>query len=88
MKRKTWSNKEKFEIVLEGLQGKVPVSELCSKYEVHQSQYYKWREQFFAKGSELFNRNDADKREARMRAKMAKMQQVIGELTLELKKND
>lgn len=88
MKRKIWSNKEKFQIVLEGLQGKVSVGELCAKYEVHQSQYYKWREQFFDKGPDMFNRDSTEKREAYLQGKMTKMQQVIGELTLELKKND
>ena len=88
MKRKSWSKELKFKIVLEGLQGHVTVSELCSKYEVHQSQYYTWRDQFLREGVQVFQNNDASKREDHLKKKMAKMEQVIGKLTLELKKND
>lgn len=88
MKRKTWSKELKFKIVLEGLQGHIPVSELCTKYEVHQSQYYTWRDQFLRDGMQVFQSSDATKREEQLKKKMAKMEQVIGKLTLELKKND
>lgn len=54
MKRKTWPKELKFKIVLEGLQGHIPVSELCAKYEVHQSQYYTWRDQFLRDGMQVF----------------------------------
>lgn len=88
MKRKNWSKELKFKIVLEGLQGHATVSELCAKYEVHQSQYYTWRDQFLREGMQVFQNNDAAKREEALKKKMTKMEQVIGKLTLELKKND
>ena len=88
MKRKHWTDKEKFNIVLQGLKGNIPVSELCSTYEVHQSQYYKWKELFLSKGMTVFNENKANHKERQMETKIKKMQSVIGELTMELKKND
>ena len=88
MKRKKWSDELKFKIVLESLQGHANVSELCSKYEVHQTQYYLWRDQFLREGKKVFQTNDATKREEQLKTKMVKMERVIGELTLELKKND
>ena len=51
MKRKKWTSDLKFKIVLEGLQGHQPVGGLCSKYEIHQSQYYQWRDQFLRNGT-------------------------------------
>ena len=81
MKRKKWTKDIKFKIVLEGLQGNIPVSELCTKYEVHQSQYYTWRDQFLREGTKVFESNDANKREEQYKKKMRKMEQVIGELT-------
>lgn len=42
-------------------------------------------EQFFTKRADIFNRDTTEKREAYLQQKMNKMQQVIGELTLELK---
>ena len=88
MKRKQWSNEEKFKIVLEGLQGQLSVAEICNRHEIHQSQYYQWRDKFFKEGAKVFDSNKASKREDHMKKKMAKMEQVIGRLTLELKKND
>ena len=88
MKRKKWHNDIKFKIVLEGMQGHANIGDLCSKYEVHQSQYYAWRDQFLREGAKVFQNNDITKREGQMKKKMANMERVIGELTLELKKND
>jgi transposase-like protein len=88
MKRRHWRNEEKFKIVLEGLQGSCPVAELCSRHEIHQSQYYQWRDQFFREGKRAFETNHTSRRESQMEKKIVKMEQVIGKLTLELKKND
>lgn len=88
MKRKKWTNEIKFKVVIEGLRGNVTVAELCAKYGVHQSQYYNWRDQFLREGNKVFQNKDNDKRENVLKQKMAKMEQMIGKLTLELKKND
>ena len=88
MKRRKWTNEEKFKIVLEGLQNSISIAELCNKHEVQQSQYYNWRDKFLRKGSNVFQNNDGSKREEQLKNKMSKMEQVIGKLTLELKKND
>ena len=45
MKRKKWKSKEKLEIVLEGLKNQCSVAELCNRYGIKQSMYYKWRDQ-------------------------------------------
>lgn len=88
MKRKRWSNEDKFKVVLEGLQGHRSVAELCNDYGIHQSQYYSWREKLLRDGANVFQGGDTNKKEKQMQKKMARMERVIGELTLELKKND
>lgn len=88
MKKKQWSNKEKFEVVLCGLRDNLSVAEICAKYSVHQSQYYKWKEQFLRDGNQIFSANKNQTREQYLEKKISSMQQVIGELTLELKKSD
>jgi transposase len=88
MKRKQWPNETKFQIVVEGLRGGISIADLCNKYEVHQTQYYQWRDQFLNQGAKVFTNDQASKREEQMQKRIAKMQRVIGELTLELKKND
>jgi transposase len=73
---------------VEGLQSQSTVAELCTKYEIHQSQYYQWREQFLQNGEDIFKRKNSLSEEEKMKKKIARMEQVIGMLTLELKKND
>jgi transposase len=88
MKRRKWTKELKFKIVLEGQQSQISVSELCNKYEIQQSQYYNWRDKFLREGASVFQNNDATKREEQLKSKMSRMEQMIGKLTLELKKND
>ena len=88
MKRRQWSEKEKFEIVVAGLRGEMTIAALCNHHGIQQSQYYGWRDLFFQNGSKIFTMNQQTKHEQQLEIKIKKMQQVIGELTLELKKND
>jgi transposase-like protein len=41
MKNRKWTGKQKLQIVMEGFKEKLTVSELCSRFEMSQSQYYK-----------------------------------------------
>jgi transposase-like protein len=87
MKRRSWDSKTKSKIVLEGLSGK-PVSEICSQYQVSQNQYYLWRDKFLAEAHRAFESNDSVGEVARLKAKTQKLQQIIGQLTVELKKTE
>jgi transposase-like protein len=55
MQRRKWSSKDKLTIVLEGLKGTVPLGELCAKFQISQSQYYKWRDQLLTNGPKVFD---------------------------------
>ena len=87
MKRRKWDGKTKAKVVIEGLRGR-SVAEICNEYQIGQTQYYKWRDQFFANADRAFDADKAGKREERMVAENRRLKGVIGELTLELKKND
>lgn len=87
MKRRTWDAKTKARIVMEGLKGR-PVSDLCAEFQVGQTQYYKWRDQFLANAEKAFTSGKNDDRHARLEAENRKLKGVIGDLTVELKKND
>lgn len=47
MSRRKWSPAQKMAIVLEGLKTQATVAELCRKHGISQTQYYKWRDQFY-----------------------------------------
>lgn len=87
MKKRTWDSKTKAKIVLEGLSG-MPVGELCSKYQISQTQYYQWREKFLSESHRAFEGKADGSEVTRLKAKTQKLQQIIGALTVELKKTE
>lgn len=48
--RKHFTAEEKIHIVLEGLRGEVPVSELCRREGISPSIYYRWSKDFLEAG--------------------------------------
>lgn len=87
MKRRRWDEKFKAQVVIEGLRGR-PVGELCSEYQIAQSMYYKWRDQFLANAPKVFQPEKVDHRADRLVEENRRLKGVIGDLTLELKKNE
>ena len=87
MKRRQFDSKLKSQIVLEGLRGR-PLAEICNEYEISQSQYYRWRDQFLANAPEVFETQHKDKEKARLKRENTKLKGLVGELTVELKKSD
>jgi transposase-like protein len=87
MYRRKWDAKTKALIVLEGLKGK-PVAEICTEHQIRQSLYYQWRDQFLAHAAKVFEVQQHTKKEARLEQENARLKQLVGELTLELKKSD
>ena len=88
MQRRKWSSKDKLLIVLEGLKAKVPLGELCAKFQISQSMYYKWRDQLLANGPEVFDHGGIDRTTERLQHENQKLKRIIGELTVELKKSE
>jgi hypothetical protein len=50
--------------------------------------YYRWRDTFLANAAQAFEAGTTNRREERLSAENQKLKQAVGELTLELKKND
>ena len=85
--RRQWDSKTKAKIVLEGLKGR-SVVDICTEYSISQSMYYKWRDIFLANIDQSFEAGNKSKKEHKLEQENNKLRQVIGDLTLELKKND
>ncbi len=60
---RNWTAEEKAKIVVQGLKGRA-VSEICNEYQIHQTQYYKWREQFLENVSKVFETKAQSKRKS------------------------
>lgn len=88
MKYRKWDSKTKAKIVLEGLQNKTPIAELCNRYQISQSQYYNWLNEFQAKSHEVFNTTKKTKKELRLTEENKNLKRIIADLTIELKKTE
>jgi len=88
MKRRKWSSEEKLKIVLEGLSSQIEITKLCNKYQISQVLYYRWREQLLQYGHQAFESKNITKREKRLSDENQRLKQIIGSLTIELKKSE
>jgi len=87
MKRRQWDSKTKSKVVLEGLAGR-PVAEICNAYQISQTQYYTWRDVFLKNAHQSFETKKRSHREERLASQNERLKSMVGELTMELKKNE
>ena len=88
MNRRKWSSNQKLKIVLEGLSGQIEIGKLCNKYQISQALYYRWREQLLQYGHQAFDTKNITKKEQRLENENKSLKQIIGDLTIELKKSE
>ncbi len=88
MKHRIWTSKQKSQIVLEGLSGQIDINQLCQKYQISQTQYYKWRDLFLANCHQSFEIKKQSQKEQNLETQVRKLRAIIGDLTIELKKSE
>jgi transposase-like protein len=88
MKYRKWDPNTKAKIVLEGLNKTIPLADLCNKYQISQSQYYRWVEEFQANASKAFESTKNHKKEQKLYSEIKELKSVIAELSIELKKQN
>ncbi len=87
-KRRSWTPDEKAEIVLAGLRGDRPVTEVCREHGISETLYYKWRDKLLEGGKAALRRpnekrvEDAELKEAKKR--IAHLERALGRKTYEL----
>ena len=88
MKYRKWDAKTKTKIILESLEQKIPLAELCNKYQISQSQHYYWLKEFQAKAHKAFETDNLSKKEQKLIEENKKLKSIIAELSIELKKTE
>jgi transposase-like protein len=88
MKYRKWDPKTKMQIVLEGLEGRTQLSEICNKYHITQSMFYYWVKELQANGHKIFESIKESKKEQRLKEEVKKLKAIIAELSIELKKTE
>lgn len=85
-KRKNYSSQEKVSILKEYLVERMPVSDLCDKYDLQPTVFYRWQKEFFEKSVGAFDRHRdtrAEMLENKVRdleEKLARKNEVLSEL--------
>ena len=86
-KKRIWSSKDKSKICLEGLQGR-PVSEICLEYELSNSTYHKWKDQFLRNMHLAHEITLSNRATLKLEKENSKLKSLVADLSLELKKSD
>jgi len=84
MPKTSKSAEEKTAIVLEGLKGEIPVTEICRKHGISQTMYYKWRDKFFEGGKKSLISNGGNNTSKADKARIEELERVIGKQAVEI----
>ncbi len=88
--RRRFTAEEKIRIILEGLRGEIPVTELCRKEGIQPSIYYKWSKAFLDSGKNGLTREtsrDATSGEVRrLKGENEALKKAVAEMVLENQK--
>lgn len=84
-KRKTYSSKFKFKIVLEALTERETLQKIANDNEIAPSQITRWTDEFKKKGVNVFDKTSKDTKKIDLLEKEQKrLYEVIGEKTMEV----
>lgn len=86
--RRKFSAEDKIRIVLEGLRGQIPVSELCRREGIAPTAYYRWSKDFLEAGKNGLTRDthrDANTNEVKtLKAENEALKQGLAEAILDV----
>ena len=83
-KYRSWTAKQKLEIVLAGLRGDRSVKEVCREHASSETLYYSWREKLLEGGREALAGKEVRQGERELRRKVAELERALGRKTYEL----
>jgi transposase-like protein len=83
-KYRSWTAKQKLEIVLAGLRGDRSVKEVCREHEISETLYCSWREKLVEGGREALAGKEERQGERELRRKIRELERALGRKTYEL----
>ena len=84
MKRRKIDTETKLAAVLEGLRGESSIADICRKYQISESLYYRWRDKFLEAGSRALASRNGSGPEAAVKAKISELERIIGKQTVKI----
>ena len=84
--RRIFSSEQKITVVMEGLRGEMSVSELCRKYSIQESMFYKWNKEFLEAGKKRLagdtSREATSEEVAELRRENQKLKETVADLVI------
>jgi transposase len=83
-KYRSWTAKQKLEIVLAGLKGDRSVRDVCREHGISETLYYGWRDKILEAGREALAGKEERTGERELRRKIGELERALGRKTYEL----
>ena len=83
-KYRSWTAKQKLEIVLAGLKGDRSVREVCREHGIAETLYYGWRDKLLEAGLAMLSGKDERQGEKELRRRIGQLERALGRKTYEL----
>lgn len=84
MPQRKLSDDDAVALVLAGLKGEAPLAELCRRYGVSETTYYKLRDRFIASGIEGLNNGGHTRQVKALEDRIKELERVLGKKSLEI----
>ena len=82
-KRRNYPAQFNFETVLDGLRGEKTVAQICRERHITESLYFKWRDAFFERASNVFNDQRGLQQDTQAERR-AELERLAGKQALEI----
>lgn len=83
-KYRSWTAKQKLEIVLAGLKGDRTVREVCREHGIAETLYYGWRDKLLEDGLTALAGKEDRQGEKELRQRIGQLERALGRKTYEL----
>ncbi len=85
MKRRKIDPETKVVAVLEGPRGESSIGDICHKYQISESLYYRWRDKFLAGGSQALSSRNGSGPQAAVKARISQLERITGKQIVQIK---
>ncbi len=82
--RRIFNSEQKIQIVMEALRAEISVAELCRKYALNESQFYKWNKEFLEAGKKRLTGDTTREASSNEVTELRKENQLLKEIVTDL----
>jgi len=82
--RRIFSSEQKIQIVMEALRAETSIAELCRKYSINESQFYKWNKEFLEAGKKRLSSDTISEATSDEVVELRKENQCLKEIVADL----